>query len=337
MSESKVRESNMELLRIVSMLMVVLVHIDGASLGLPAFNGNFPMLAARDVWRLGIESLTIIGVNCFTLISGYFGIKLRWKGLGAFLFQCVFYSVLISTIVPRVIGLEFSWTRWGESWLVLSHTDLWYVPAYFCLMLISPLLNAGVRALDRRQFSMFLAVFLLFNVWSGWWWGGSFNPTGYTVIQLVLMYLIGRFLRRETEAAAATVTFWDKGRLFLAAYFLSVALIFLSALYLQPAKAFAYNSPAVILASVSFFLFFRSLSFRSAAVNYVARSAFSVYLIHKSPEIWGNVLRPQVSSLWQTLSLPGFTCVAVIMTLGIYLFSMLVDPFRRRLWNIFRL
>lgn len=31
------RESNIELLRIVSMLMVVLVHIDGASLGLRRF------------------------------------------------------------------------------------------------------------------------------------------------------------------------------------------------------------------------------------------------------------------------------------------------------------
>lgn len=74
----KGRESNLEALRIVSMLMVVLVHIDGASLGLPYIKGEFSALTSRDLWRLIVESFTIIGVNCFTLISGYFGIRLRF-------------------------------------------------------------------------------------------------------------------------------------------------------------------------------------------------------------------------------------------------------------------
>ncbi len=46
-ASSRVRASNMELLRIVSMLLVVLVHVDGASLGLPFINGNLSDLASR--------------------------------------------------------------------------------------------------------------------------------------------------------------------------------------------------------------------------------------------------------------------------------------------------
>ena len=38
------RQSNMELLRIVSMLMVLTVHADGASLGLPDLSGNLTCL-----------------------------------------------------------------------------------------------------------------------------------------------------------------------------------------------------------------------------------------------------------------------------------------------------
>lgn len=38
------RQSNMELLRIVSMLMVLAVHIDGASLGLPELGGDIAAL-----------------------------------------------------------------------------------------------------------------------------------------------------------------------------------------------------------------------------------------------------------------------------------------------------
>ena len=45
----KERESNLEALRIVSMMMVVLVHIDGASLGLPSIKGDLQALTSRDV------------------------------------------------------------------------------------------------------------------------------------------------------------------------------------------------------------------------------------------------------------------------------------------------
>lgn len=69
------RLSNMELLRIISMLMVLAVHFDGASLGLPQLSGNVDRMNGRRAWQLATESITIIGVNCFTLLSGYFGIK----------------------------------------------------------------------------------------------------------------------------------------------------------------------------------------------------------------------------------------------------------------------
>lgn len=359
----KERKSNLEALRIVSMMMVVLVHIDGASLGLPSIKGDLQALTSRDVWCLAVESITIIGVNCFTLISGYFGIKLRLKGVLSFLFQCVFYSVLIASLAPWLLGIAFSWKEWGESWLVLSHTDLWYVPAYFCLMLLSPLLNAGVDKLSRREFAWILVIFLLFNIWSGWWWDGAFNPTGYTVMQLILMYLIGRYIGKYIGKNIEAKEIIEEEeiigeedprlmprhgvekrrhlkiqgkRRYLAmmgsgGYVAAIGMVFLSSLYLEPVKAFAYNSPMVILASVSFFILFLSFRFHSRWANYIARSAFAVYLIHKAPEIWGNFMRPEIYNLWQSQSLLAFTLAAIAITIGIYLLAMLIDPIRRYL------
>ena len=79
------------------MLMVLAVHIDGASLGLPNLRGNISALDSRTACQLIVESLAIVGVNCFTLISGYFGIKLRLKSIVSYLFQCLFYAVGIYT------------------------------------------------------------------------------------------------------------------------------------------------------------------------------------------------------------------------------------------------
>ncbi|MBR5899748.1 MAG: hypothetical protein IKZ14_09830, partial [Muribaculaceae bacterium] len=91
------RKSNIELLRIVSIVMVLIVHLDGASLGLPEPMGNIAAVSSRDWWRLVVESFAIIGVNCFTLISGYFGIKAHWRGFAKFAatrgFKFISYAV----------------------------------------------------------------------------------------------------------------------------------------------------------------------------------------------------------------------------------------------------
>ena len=62
------RQSNIEFLRILSMMAVITVHLDGASLGLPT-PGSLGGTSASDAWRIAVESITIVGVNCFTVIS----------------------------------------------------------------------------------------------------------------------------------------------------------------------------------------------------------------------------------------------------------------------------
>jgi hypothetical protein len=323
-----VRQSNIELLRIISMLMVLTVHVDGASLGLPAPDGDFASLSGHDVWRLAVESVAIIGVNCFTMISGYFGIRLRWKSALSFLFECLFYSVAIYIVGCIAFG-GFSWSGWIESWMILSHTDLWYVPAYFGLMLLSPVLNAGLDALPRRLFSWTLILFAVFNIWCGWWWNGAFNPTGYTIVQLILVYMIARYIRLHiSNEAIRRNCFWV-----IIVFIVSVAAIFTSAIYLPSRQAFAYNSPVVLLSTVSFFLIFLSFEITVPLINYMAKSAFAVYLIHKNPVIWVNVMRPAVIHLWNSLPLPLFSLAAAGIIIGFYLIAMIIDPVRRMIFN----
>ena len=325
----KTRESNFELLRVVSMVMVLLVHIDGASLGLPQANGDIGAVTAREWWQLAVESAAIIGVNCFTMISGYFGIRLRWRSVASFLFECIFYAVGIYSLCFAMWPGRLSWTGWLESWLVLSHTDLWYVPAYFGLMLLSPLLNAGAESMSRRAFATVLAAFSAFTVWCGWWWGARFNPTGYTLLQLVWVYLIARYARMYISMEYLR----ERRRFIVAAYLLSVAAVLITSLYMEPIKAFAYNSPAVMCATVSLFFLTATMRFRSRSINFLARSAFAVYLIHKAPLIWGNVMRPAVIWLWKSQGLAGFSLCAAGIVAGFYLVAVVADAVRRAAWQ----
>lgn len=313
--------SNIELLRIVSMAMVLAVHFTGAAFGLPSpddLSSPTAMMLGKNV----VETLTIVGVNCFILISGFFGIRATWKGLLGFTFTCLFASVVVFMLYSVESG--FSWGFLWESVCIYSCTDLWFVPAYLVLYLLSPVLNAGLKSLDRRKLFLFLGGLLFVNVYLGWMRGGKVNPYGYNEMQMILMYSIGWLLRRELPALSAiSVKGW------IAVYLVCSAGTFFTAFFLPSRETFAYNAPFVIMASVSFFLIFAVMRpFHSKAVNWVASSAFMVYLLHKPPFIW-NKLRGYLKMFYDDYSYPVFLLCVAGLFVGVFAVSILVDKMRQ--------
>lgn len=324
------RQSNIELLRILSMAAVIMVHLDGASVGLPT-PGSLAEATAADWWRIIVESVTIIGVNCFTLISGYFGIHARFSKLLRFTLMCMFYAVGIYTVYAIFKPEIWSWTDWIESWMVFTHTDLWYVPAYLILFLLSPMLNAATEALSLRKFGLWLSLFVLANVWCGWLWGASFNANGYTPVQLIMMYLIGRFISRWIKQCTPPR---KKLQVISALTWIgAVALTALLAIWMQPLSVYAYNSPWVIFSSVAAFLFFTTLKLQSDTVNALAKGAFAAYLIHKNPLIWCNIVRPTALHFWNMDSLWIYTAFTLLFTSVIYTASAAIDAVRAALFR----
>jgi hypothetical protein len=339
MAEARLtRSSNLEALRIVSMLMVLTVHVDGASLGLPGPVGDFSQLTDRGMWRVIVESFAIIGVNCFTLISGYFGIRLRLAGAVRFLGTAMLYSCAIYLIYCCVYPWQFSWTGLADSLRVITRTDLWYVPAYFALMILAPAINGLMDKLPTYVMPAVVIAVVGVNVAGGWIMGLEFNPTGYTVSQLVMIYMIGRWMRM---GVFADIDYWqwsDRLRMMVLAivmYVVTAMGVAYSSTMFEAPKAFAYNSPLVIVESVAFFMIFVSMRFRSRQVNMLASGAFAVYLIHKSPQVWVGWMKPTVIGLWNSLSLSQFSVVAVLLILGIYVSCAMIDVVRRRLMAYF--
>lgn len=72
----KQRDYNMELLRLVNMCMIVFLHLDIFLLKEPQF---FNFDSASYYRILFNKSLTIISVNVFIMLSGWYGIKMKWE------------------------------------------------------------------------------------------------------------------------------------------------------------------------------------------------------------------------------------------------------------------
>lgn len=302
------------------MMMVLAVHFTGAAFGLPTPEELRSPTAAM-LSKNAIEAITIIGVNCFILISGFFGIRASWKGLVSFTGWCLFASLFVYALQSVVEG-HFA-KGFMEAFLVYSSTDLWFVPAYLALYLLSPLLNGGLQSLRGRQLDWFVFGLLFLNVYLGWWQGGKINPYGYNEMQMILMYVLGAWTKRRF-ALLSQASVW----VYVTAYIACSAATFALAFALPSRMAFAYNSPFVIAASLSFFLCFATRKpFCSAYINWIASSAFMVYLLHKPPYPW-RLIRTQLYHYEAAYSGIWFIAKCLILFAAVFGACILIDKLR---------
>ncbi len=185
-----VRQSNMELLRIVAMMFIVVIHVQCR--WFVTAQSGWPTLMVYAM--LFLQFLVIVGVNVFVLISGWFGIRPTIKGAFKLLFQCVF--ILVAVQVVGVCTGQFEPTLQGTLNAVTAY-KLWFIPSYLGLYFFAPALNLWIERLSRRNFIGHLIVFFIFQIIYGYM-VPEINPIGFgeSTFSFLGLYMLGRFLNR---------------------------------------------------------------------------------------------------------------------------------------------
>lgn len=186
------RCSNIELLRIVAMFLVLMVHADFWSLGAPTVQ-EIQTSQLNSYPRLFIESLSIVCVDVFVLISGWFGIKASTKSLMNFVFQCLFFFVVIyaACIMFGINTINLH----GIAYSLCFGKGNWFIKAYICLYILTPVLNAFVSTASKKQMLLVLLMFFAFQTVYGWTGSAQFIVGGYSTISFIGLYLLGRYLK----------------------------------------------------------------------------------------------------------------------------------------------
>jgi len=191
---NKGRDSNIELLRVIAMFLVLIVHSDFFSLGAPSkldIQNNF----LDSSLRVFFQSLSIACVDIFVVISGWFGIRPKVKGLLSYIFQCLFFLIGIYAfcLILGIAELSFDGIRGCFAATRLN----WFIKAYLLLYIISPILNAFIETASRNQFKWTLNFFYAFQFFYGWIFPSAtaFIQDGYSTISFIGLYLMARYLR----------------------------------------------------------------------------------------------------------------------------------------------
>lgn len=250
------RHSGMELLRSVAMALVVVAHADFWALGSPTYD-----FCEKDMLRAALqyylEFFSLICVNCFVFISGWFSIKPSKRGFLNLIFQILFYNLLIYSIFVLSGQAQLNVK------LFLSHLNVfehWFIPAYIGLYLLSPILNVFINHAEKQLARTTVLSFLLLDVILGWGKDYLYFEGGYSMVHFMVIYLIANYIRVH-GGAFFTFSRYRDALIFWTITLLVPALIVLSfywAPFVWPysSKMFWYNNPLIIITTIYFCLFF---------------------------------------------------------------------------------
>lgn len=301
----KTRESNFELLRIISILLIIIFHCSYHS-GF-AFMGklNPNMFTIKVFWMFGE-----LGVNLFMLIGGYFMVKasFRWKKVLLLFAQLYFYH--FATIAFAMHKKIFFLGKGKELLPVLfpfMGDQYWFFTAYIIVYLLSPYVNRMLCSLNKQESCNLLLVLVTVFSIIPTVYGSMFNNTeGFLyynrMIWLMVVYILGAHIRLHSFGCISGV---KKSLLGSAATFLFIVVSILAidrfseffsyigikeeAFFWQP------NTVPMVLMSVFVFGIFMNIKIPpNRVINAVASTTLGIYLMHDGilrNWLWHNAFR----------------------------------------------
>ena len=307
MNSNKIRQSNFELMRIISMFFIVLWHV--------ILNGNL-LSNTVDVTNFTfylIMFIIVFHVNSFLLLTGYFQVDSKFKlsKLISLLFQLVFYNLIINITLYKFGLVEYTNVEFIKSILFYNTSSYWFISCYIILYCLSPFLNKLIHCLDKLEFKNNIIVLLLFF---------SILPivtnklflyhNGLGIIQFILMYFLGAYIKKTEIDKRLFKNFNIIQKRILLLIMFSLCVIFnLSLFYLQKQMnglnsnilvdissginlfLFNYSNPIIIIQSIAVFVFFSTLNIKNKLINYISSLTLGVYLLHDNYNLRVNLFK----------------------------------------------
>lgn len=327
------RESNFELLRILSICLIIAFHY--------VLKGKLSFESDTSFNKLLCDTCNYfgeLGVNCFVLISGYFLSKsksmFKLKKVLLFSLQVLFYMVLSQVILFAVKSPDSNIFSFRSYAFPLLTNRFWFISAYVILYIISPYLNIVIDSINKKQFQfLLLSQIIIWSVFPTIAYGAiDKNPESSSLysrfIWLVVVYIIGAYIRKYDLIFLNSV----KRCLILFLSVLSILILYIVCCNFEILPAFVSNkyssvyfatpnSIIELLLSVSLFGVFSYIKVpNKSVINYIASCTLGVYMLHDGELykfIWYDIFKNANYSNSHLLILHILSAVLIILMAGI--------------------
>lgn len=338
------RNSNLELLRIISMILIVSYHyaIHGFDRNLLNYNYNKYII---DILMIGGK----LGVNCFVLISAYFMIesKITLKKLMKLWMEIWFYSITILIIFYTWLVPDnfISFNVIIKNIFPVVYSQYWFMTNYIVLMILSPYLNKCIKIVGKEIHQNLILVLTI--MWSIIMMIFPKSNLGFSNIGwFILLYLIAAYIRLYINLSLDYICHLKRLLAGIAIYLISI-LIFnltgdiLNNKFLLKGSVYLADPKSIVLLFISVELLMMFLSIKKWSnkfVNIIASATLGVYLIHDNnfvrPYLWKDLLDNQ--SMYHSEYLIFHAICSIIL---VYIICTIIDLLRQltmeKLYEIF--
>ncbi len=312
----KTKNYSIELLRIFCMLGIVATHTEG-------YFARSPMVSSLSVLQVG-------AVDCFVLITGYFGIS-REKFIHKFLsisFLTIFYNVLLVLLFGH--NGNFVYDLFKACYITGPVCfNYWFVSKYLALVLLAPFLNILAEQLKGSVYFKFLAVLIMLNITIAYGFPFGDLYGGHTSLSLFcLLYLTGIGLRRLLTDHKVKLGY------------AILILIFLYCLYwFTCSRGFfqlcRYNNALVYSIAIVLFIIFSSIHIGEKwgkLISFFSTNVFAVYLIHDN--YYMRIYMKKIAAFFQFPGGGGLWAFGIFL-ITVFCCCVLIDKVRS--WLFVRL
>lgn len=207
-----VRNPNHELLRLLAMYMIVFIH---ANMYLFHFVDGQLSLVLNGM----VNGICNIGVSCFILISGYYGVKFDIRKFVKMECMMITYSLLETVFLCLMAPEQMQGAAFLEqlikSFMPFITRKYWFYSAYVCLLFLSGYIQKFIDCLKREEFKKLLMILLLlFSVFPTFFYFEQIPDNGKGLVQMLMVYMMGRYIRLYQDirlpkkAGVAFVLLW---------------------------------------------------------------------------------------------------------------------------------
>ena len=319
-SKKEVRESSMELLRIVAMSMIVIHHF--------LVHGVTPDNFTNGLYYI-LDPFFLIGVNLFFLISGYFQVKYSLKSILRLSLLLLFFGLINQLLLLQFTGSCSTKELIRLFLFPISSSQYWFIAVYLILLIISPILNYFIKNLSIAQYQKFLIVFsfvIFYNCGIGY---NYTNHYGSSLLQCVYLYFVASFIRLNKDFLKN----WNKYS-FLMIYIIATLANCVCSYYTPTTPYFRkYDGIFVLISSFALFIFFTRIKFQNQIVNSIATAALGCYLLQDG-SFGRGYFYPYMTDIY--LNAPGLTDVLLKFTsifFGFWILSWLLTKVEN-LWSV---
>lgn len=333
--ESRPRMANLELLRCIAMMMVVVLHYlsKGGLLAEPADG----MMNAAQLTAWVLEVFCIVAVNVYMMISGYFLCNTSFKlsRLIKLWLQVWFYSVGVGMVaaVTGILPAEECNTHYFLSLLFpVSMGHYWFLTAYIFLYVALPLISMAVQRMTKGQmrFVVLALLFVFCLLKSVLPFRLEMDGQGYDCIWYLCVFMAAAYIRKF--GVSLLKKRWQCILLYVGACLAMLAeTLCLQQIYLKTGSlgrmvtvAIEYNHIFAFLAAVGLFLTFQMTQVSGKAsgiINRVAPYTLGVYLLHENLGVryawqkwlWADRASGVCGVIFYTL-----TAMVIVFVIGIF-------------------